>query len=64
MLETVGKQAVTMVMVFTMINLQCYHRGYGSDHSVLEDSQLTPEQQHPDRETERKTLTSIHPSIA
>lgn len=41
-------------------NLQRYHRGNWSDHSVLQDSQLTPEQQHPDRE--RNNLTSIHSS--
>lgn len=45
------------ITVVTVGNLQRYHRGYGSDHSVLENSQLTPEQQHPNRQMKK----NIHP---
>lgn len=48
-------------------DLQRDHGGDGSDHGVLEDSQLAPEQQHPDRdrkhgERRRPVITVALPS--
>lgn len=45
------------------MNSQCDHGGHGSDHGVLQDSQLTPEQQHPVGGGQRNTLTSTRPSL-
>lgn len=42
-------------------HLQCYHRGDGPDHSVLQDAQFTPEEQHPDGER-KVAFKNIHPS--
>lgn len=44
----------------TVKYLQCYHRGYGSDHSVLENSQLAPEQQNPDTRDQQVNTSSLH----
>lgn len=43
--------------------LQCYHRGDRPDHRVLQNAQLTPEEQHPDGGQEKICFTNIHPSI-
>lgn len=43
-------------------HLQCNHSGDRPDHSVLQNTQFTPEEQHPNGEQEKIPLTSIRPS--
>lgn len=46
-----------------MGHLQCDHCGDRPDHSVLQNAQFTPEEQHPDGEQEKSAFTNIHPSL-
>lgn len=46
-----------------LVHLQCYHRGDRPDHSVLQDAQFTPEEQHPGGDREKVALRNVHPSI-
>lgn len=57
---TVTSSSLSVINSWMLGYLQCYHCSDRPDHSVLQNAQLTPEEQHPNREQEKIPFTNIH----